>query len=206
MKLTKNEFLTLKMAVRQFLYFVLLIVFSGLLYELADIYKENTFNEHGAVENLQLIFLISSGVIFGVFACFYKAFRPLLVLFASFAFLASFRELDKFFDAYEPFLSWKIGFLFPLSALFYILKNKRVFLKNFFAFLNSPLFPMMVMVLVVVVPLAQCIGHNSFIEAVLGDYKHKDIKEFIEEAGETFGYFLLFLSTIECYFALLKKR
>ena len=206
MELSKKEKTVFLRVFRQTLYFMLVFSFIFFIHFLADIYKSKTFDEHQIVENLQLIFLFLSGSFFVAEAVFYKKYRTVLLLLASLCFFASFRELDKFFDRNMPFISWKVAYLFPLSAIIYAkfhFKNLRNTLIDFY---SSPAFFMMCCAMIIVLPIAQCIGHGSFVREVLGDFRVGDIKEFFEESCETMGYFIILLSSIETYFGLLKKR
>lgn len=191
---------------RQTLYFALVFSFIFFIHFLAHIYKTITFDEHQIVENLQLTFLCLSGLFFSLEAYFYKKYRTILFLLASLCFFASCRELDKFFDESGLIFSWKLSYLFPISAIIYAkfhYKNLRNTLINFY---SSPSFFMMCSAMIIILPIAQCIGHGPFVRDVLGDNRVGDIKEFFEESCETIGYFLILLSSIETYFSLLKKK
>ena len=192
--------------VRQTIYFALTFLFVFFLHFLADIYKVNTFDEHSIAENIQLTFLLLSGIIFITESVFYKKYRTVLLLLASLSFFASCRELDKFFDTHINIIGWKFAFIFPISAIFNAFihkKNLRNTLINFYA---SPAFYMMCCAMIIILPIAQCIGHGPFVRDVMGDYRVGDVKELFEEACETIGYFLILLSSVETYLGLLKKE
>jgi hypothetical protein len=129
-----------------------------------------------------------------------------LFLLASLSFLASVRELDKFFDESVKFVGWEIGFLFPVSALIFAYKNRRALRNTLIDFYSSSAFYMMCCAMIIILPIAQCIGHGPFVRDVLGDFRVGDIKEFFEESCETMGYFLILLSSIEFYLGLLKSK
>jgi hypothetical protein len=61
-------------------------------------------------------------------------------------------------------------------------------------------------VMVMLVPIAQCIGHRPFVIHVLGTYKMAEIKQLFEEGAEFIGYTQLILASVECYFDLLRKK
>ena len=204
--LSKDEKNIFFNTLRQVLFFILIFSFIFFIHYMADIYKTETFSEHSVVENLQLSFLVLSGLIFVGEAIFFKQYRSLLFLLASLCFFASFRELDSFFDNTLPVVSWKIGYIFPISAIIYVKKHFEDFLRELIDFCSSPAFFMMLTAVVVVLPIAQCIGHGSFVRDVLGNDKVADIKEFFEESCETMGYFIILLSSFETYFGMLKKQ
>ena len=55
--------------------------------------------------------------------------------------------------------------------------------------------------------LAQALGHRPFISAVLGpEIDSRAVRRIFEEGSETIGYFLIFLSSIECYFDFRSKE
>ena len=191
---------------RQTLYFILTFSFIFVIHAIADRYKSKTFDEHSIIENLQLTFLILSGWIFVVNGVFHKKYRPVLFLLASLSFLASCRELDMFFDKQVQFIGWEIGFIFPISAMIYAYKNKRTLRNTLIEFYASPAFHMMCCAMIIIFPIAQCIGHSPFVRDVLGIQNIAEIKELFEESGETIGYFLILLSSMEFYLSLLKGK
>ena len=191
---------------RQTLYFILMFSFVFFIHFIADKYKSKTFDEHSIIENIQLTFLIVSGLLFVIEAIYHKKYRPVLFLLASLSFLASVRELDKFFDESVKFVGWEIGFLFPVSALIFAYKNRRTLRNTLIDFYSSSAFYMMCCAMIIILPIAQCIGHGPFVRDVLGDFRVGDIKEFFEESCETMGYFLILLSSIEFYLGLLKSK
>lgn len=193
-------------ALRQFCYFAGIFAFVFCIHYLADRFKAETFAEFGVVENMQLGILVISGFIFTIQAIAYKDYRELLFLLASVCFLASCRELDSWFDKRIPLISWRVGFVFPFVALLLAFINRKNIMKQLIPFFGSPAFYMMVSVLILVLPIAQCIGHRSFVEDILGANNVREIKEFIEETVECLGYMLLLFSTFEIYCNLLKHQ
>ena len=204
--LSKKEKVVFLRVFRQTVYFLLVFSFIFFIHFLAHIYKSLTFDEHQIVENLQLIFLSLAALFFVTEAFFYKKYRTVLLLLASLCFFASFRELDKFFDRTNLFLSWKIAYLFPISAVIYAKINFKNLRNTLIDFYSSPAFFMMCCAMIIILPIAQCIGHGPFVRDVLGDFRSSDIKEFFEESCETMGYFVILLSSIEIYYSLLKKK
>ncbi len=204
--LSKKEKAVFLKTIRQTIYFVLMFSFVFFIHFIADIYKEKTFDEHSIIENIQLTFLIISGTLFLLEGIFYKKYRVVLILLASLSYLASVRELDLFLDRNIPVVGWKFGFIIPISAIFYTIKNRRNLRNTLIDFYASSSFYMMCCALIIILPIAQCIGHGPFVRDVFGDYRVGDIKEFFEESCETMGYFLLMLSSIEFYLGLLRKK
>ncbi len=190
--------------IRQFVYFCIILGFIFFIHYLSSIYHKETFAENGIVEGIQLGLLISSGLIFLLQLFLRPEYAPVLWLLASCSFLASSRELDKVLDKLLPMISWRIGFIFPLIALYMAWKYRYCLKKTLVRFFTSPSFYMMCCAMVIIIPIAQCIGHRPFVVNVLGINNISEIKEMFEESCEVMGYLLIFLSSIECYFSLPK--
>lgn len=204
--MSENEKKTIWSGIRSLAYLLLAMCFIGFIQHLASVYKENTFAENNIVENIQLGLLLSSGIIFLVQGICIKNWRPLMFFLASLCFLACCRELDKTLDELIYGLRWRVGFVFPLLAFEYALKQKQTSRQNLFAFLGSSSFYLMFCALIIIFPIAQCIGHRPLIVNVLGESQMAATKELFEECSEVIGYFLIFLASIECYIGLTRKK
>lgn len=191
-------------AIRQLIYFCIIFGFMFFMHWLSSIYHKKTFAENNIMEMIQLGLLITSGIIFFAQLWLRPEYAPVLWLLASCSFLASARELDKFFDDNLPIISWRIGFIFPLIAFYMAWRYRSSLKKTLVRFFTSPSFYMMSCAMIIILPIAQCIGHRSFVINILGIQRISDIKEMFEEACEAMGYLLIFLSSIECYFSLPK--
>jgi len=64
-------------------------------------------------------------------------------------------------------------------------------------FLPSPAFTMLWAGFVVAVPVAQLLGHGSFLKSLMGDDYIRSYKRVIEECGELIGYMLLLAGSVE---------
>jgi hypothetical protein len=204
LNLSGEEKNTLFQAIRQFAYFLIIFGFIFFIHFLAHRYHEQTFAENNIVENIQLGLLLSATFCFAVQAAYNEEYAALLWLLASFCGLASFRELDSFIEHYMDCLSWKLGFIFPIVAFAHCVMTPT-FRAELNKFLQSPAFHMMCCALIIIIPIAQCIGHGPFVRAVLNRQDITAIKELFEECSETMGYMLLLLSSVECAFYLKKK-
>ena len=84
------------------------------------------------------------------------------------------------------------------AAFVYACRRFRAFLAACLEFAGMPSFFMMMCSMIIVVPVAQLIGHKPFLLNVLVEYDHiGPIKELFEECAETMGYFCLGCSAIE---------
>ena len=192
---------------RQGFYFSVLLGLVLALWKLADCYKTDTFAEHGLVENLQLITLFLSTIVFLFSALKSSFYRPVLYLLASLTAFCCIRELDSFFENLIPIISWKFAFLFPLMALYYAFQKRKELKRPLFQFLESPVFDLMFMAMLVFIPLAQCIGHRSFIQDAIGQTENLSfIRRLIEESMELMAYVLILLSSIEMHLGLMKEK
>ena len=191
--------------VRQFIYFGLVFAFIFQLHFFARIYGADTFEENGMVENTQLSFLILSAFCFGLLSYIFPKYRTILFGLASCALFASCRELDAVLDKVVPVIHWKFAYIFPLAAALYACKNWKQTKTALFKFFNFPAFYMLYLALMVILPLAQCIGHGSFIKAVL-QTNVTAVKELYEKSMETVGYFIILLSSIELAFNLKSEK
>lgn len=202
MSFSKRERKIILTAIRQVMYFLLVFGFVFFMHVVAQHYHEKTFVENGIMENIQFGLLAAGTVLFFLEALIFKKHRSVLLLLSSFALLAAFREQDKFLDENLPLVSWKIGFLFPVAALFYAYRQRLAMKRSLLMFLDSPAFYMMSVAVIIIIPAAQCIGHRPFVADVLGAGRVAVIKELIEESLEAVGYFLIFLSSLECFLGL----
>ena len=205
-KSQQEQRIIMKITRQGFYFTVLLAVVLG-LWRLSSYYKTNTFAEYGLVENLQLTTLILSTGIFLMGAYKNKTYRPVVLLLAGLTAFCSVRELDSFFERILPVINWKFAYIFPLAALGYAYTKRKTLKKPLFDFLDSPAFDLMFTALIVFIPLAQCIGHRSFIADATGTSENLIlIRRMIEESMELMAYTLILLSSVELYFGLLKKK
>ncbi len=195
--MTATEKTTILSAVRQLLYCAGCFGVTFLQYAIAAACKEKTFDENGILENFQLGELLLACAMFLVVSLRRKDLHKLGIVFASLCAFAACRELDALFDDCIPIIGWKFAFLFIAAATVYAFTNWKRTHDEIFSFLRSSAFPMMCFVIIIVIPVAQCIGHRSFVANVLQMDHIGCIKEFIEESIETIGYFILLCSAIE---------
>lgn len=205
--LNTDEKRTLFQLCRHAAYIAVQLVVVFALWGLGAIYKEDLIEEYGVLENLQLVTLgITAAVLLGEAAC-HARYRAILFALSMCIIAAFIRELDAFFDAHLPIISWKFCFLFPilgLAALWKQIHRDRVPLFEFF---RSSSFGIMLMAFVTIVPLAQCIGHRHFVIDVLGTEEDpRLIRRFLEEPFELMGYLQLLLASVEFYFERLRRR
>ena len=204
--MTETEKSSIWTAVRQVLYFAGCFAMAAVEQTAAAICKGRTFDENGFMENLQLALLLAACASFLAVSRCRDIFHRLGGVFAACCLFAACRELDSFFDDTIPLLGWKFAFLFLAGATAYALQDWKDTRGELCAFLQHPSFTMMCAAMAVILPIAQCIGHKSFVINVLHAEHASDVKELIEEGIETVGYFMLLCSAIELFWPRPQKR
>ena len=203
MTFDKNEKDSINNIVRMGIYFVLTYAFIFSMYRIATVFHAKTFDECGVIENLQFAMLAVSGFVFLVHTFMYKKWQTVSLLLASCCFLAAFRELDKLFDSF--YIGWKFAYIFPAAAIVCALLHFEKSVKMVLRFVTTPSFFMMFCAVIIILPIAQFVGHRPFIVAAVGRRNVVEIKEFFEECCETIGYFMILLSSAEYYINTYKK-
>ena len=199
MMLTDTEKSTVLSAIRQILYCAGCICVTFLEHAVASVCKAKTFDENGFMENFQLGELLLACALFLIISFRSKTFHKLGIIFAALCATAACRELDNVFDNLIPVIGWKFAFIFIVLAIGYAIKNWQETREELFKFFRHPSFPMMCGAITIIIPIAQCIGHRSFVINVLQVEHVGSIKEFVEESIETVGYFILLCSAIELF-------
>lgn len=116
--------------------------------------------------------------------------------------VAAFRELDKVLDRLIPVLGWKVGVLMAFVAFGLVLRGRgRQVARQIGQFLGTPAFVLGWSGFMLVIPIAQLIGHGPFLEALLGDHYDNVYKHVIEESAELMGYLMLVAAAVEGWVA-----
>ena len=158
------------------------------------------FEEENFAENLQVVFLGGACFFFLLNAFLRKGFRSICLFCASLCALAFCREFDEALDEMLPCISWRIGFLFPAMAGLYAIWRRKMFTTALCSFFKTPCCIMLFQATVIVL-MAQMIGHNAFIKAILVEIEHiHSVKELFEEAAELIGYFVILCASIDLLF------
>ena len=197
--MTDSEKSTIFSAVRQLLYCAGCIGVTFLEHAVSAVCKAKTFDENGFMENFQLGELLLACALFLIISFRSKTFHKMGIIFAALSVAAAIRELDNVFDDLIPVIGWKFAFIFIVLATGYAIKNWQKTREELLIFFRHPSFPMMCCAITVIIPIAQCIGHRSFVINVLQVEHVGSIKEFVEESIETVGYFILVCSAIELF-------
>lgn len=191
---------------RQLIYIIIQTLSIVAMWTLGRIYGAETVSEFGAIEMIQLAVLVVGTILFLSEAFFSPEYRPILIFLSSLCLAAIIRENDSFFDECLPVISWKFCWVFPACALLFLYLCRSGLKSPLFSFLRSGSFYMLLMATVLIIPIAQCVGHRSFIADIMG-CSGEDAGLFrrcIEEPLELVGYIQIMLAAIEMHIELLR--
>lgn len=191
---------------RQFVYIALMTGIVCLLWQIADEYKSATVFEYGIFETIQSAILPIVSVIFGIQAVICKKYRPVLIALCMLPLAAFIREQDAFLDEVIPGVGWKFCWIFPAIGLYYIIRHWKETRASLVVFLQSRTMQMMIASMIIIIPIAQCLGHRSFLADLISDPTVDAvlIRRIVEEPIELIGYVQILFSSIEFYIELVR--
>ncbi len=185
---------------RQVLYLCASLLLMAFQWRIASVFRAEMFEEENFAENVQVVFLGGACFFFLLNAFLRRGRRSICFFCASLCALAFCREFDNTLDEMLPCISWRIGFLFPAIAGIYAVWNRKGFVNALCSFFKTPSCIMLFQATLIVL-MAQMIGHNAFIKAILVEIEHiHSVKELFEEAAELIGYFVILCASIELLF------
>lgn len=187
---------------RQFIYLIILVLIVVGFWKVGDAFKSATVQEYGIFESAQSIVLLLIALSFLLQAAFNQRYRSLLICMGLLALTALVREQDAYFDDLIPLIGWGWCWLFPLAGLGILLHNRQHLGTMLLPFLRSNAFHMMMTAVVIIIPVAQCLGHRSFLADLMGD-AHLNaflMRRILEEPIELLGYIQILLASLECLF------
>ena len=175
---------------------VILVIFASLVPMVYD-GDTATFRENGPIEWTQFGLIVVTSAVFLSGACFVTRFRQVFFLLASICATAAFRELDSIMDRAIPLLGWKIGLFIPVLALCALYAGRNILGAQVRAFVTVQGFAILWTGFIVIVAVAQVVGHGDLLKQLLGDGYTRHYKRFIEETLELIGYWLLLVGGFE---------
>lgn len=187
---------------RQFIYLITLVLIVMFFWKAGDAFKSATVQEYGIFESAQSIVLLLIALSFLLQAAFNQRYRSLLASMGLLALTALVREQDAYFDDLVPLIGWGWCWLFPLAGLGILLHNRQHLGTMLLPFLRSNAFHMMMTAVVIIIPVAQCLGHRSFLADLMDD-AHLNaflMRRILEEPIELLGYIQILLASLECLF------
>jgi hypothetical protein len=155
-------------------------------------------SEFSAVEIIQLLILLTCGLLMGWVARYSHTQRPLAFLFGGLALVFMIRELHYFFDQYVIDNLWQVlaGICGALLIAYCFRHPKR--LKIALARIwPSPGLTLIYAGALILFAYSMLVGHEPLWQAMLGDAYARIIKIAVEEFIELIGYLLWLIGTIE---------
>lgn len=195
--LTPQVKYTLQTTIRRVIYLIFMSLVVLLLWKLADMYKSELIVENGAIELFQTGICLLTTLSFGLQAVDDRKQRPLLLLLAALALAAGIREQDAWCEVHIPYLSWYFCWIFPIAAIVNLCVKRAG--SSILHFLQTGSFNMMFTAMVIIIPVAQLLGHRSFLVDLMNEPELNStlMRRVIEEPVELLGYLQIFLASIE---------
>ncbi len=192
---------------RQLLYLIVLTVVVFSFWKIGDVFKSATVQEYGIFETMQSVVLGLIAASFGFQAYFNKPYRPILFSLSMLALAALVREQDAYLDKLIPYIGWTWCWLFPIFGLVYLIRSRATIGSTIETFLKTNSFHMMMAAIIIIIPIAQCLGHRSFLADLLGNTEVNTflVRRILEEPIELIGYIQILLASAECALELRKQ-
>lgn len=193
---------TIQGIIRQFFYLLILVLVVLAFWQLGDVFKSSTVQEYGMFETMQSVVLLLIAVSFSCQAIRRSSCRPILLSLGLLALAALVREQDAYFDKLIPSIGWTWCWSFPIAGMILLLRHRRTIGGVLLHFFHTNAFHMMVTAVVIIIPIAQCLGHRSFLADLMGDTQLDShlMRRILEEPIELLGYIQILLASVECLF------
>lgn len=166
---------------------------------------DNKFSEGSLTEILQSVFLlISSFLLLRLYATS-ATYKYTAILLFGLTGASLVREQDIYFESYIAQSSWQIPAYAILGfALFQVIKNRRIFLKEMKSYINSLSFGLFSVGLITTYVFSRLFGRKIFWHAVMENHYIRAVKNAAEECLELYGYLFILISIVELF--ILSKR
>lgn len=197
---------TLQTTIRRVIYLIIMSLVVVLLWKLADIYKSDLVIEYGLIESAQSVLCLLITTSFALQAIWNKEQRALLLFLASLGLTALIREQDSWFETHLPAVSWYFCWIFPAATIINLFAKRAG--NSVLQFLQSGSFNMMFTAIVIILPVAQLLGHRSFLEDLMNTPGINTVilRRLVEEPVELMGYLQILLASIEFQVEHIKAR
>ena len=186
------------LALRGLLYAVLL---GGLAYGMlwgAATQGKTFYDETGPVEILEIVFALSTALVFLAAARMDRNREPCAILVVGFLFCVAIRESDYFLDELVARHAWKMLVLLTLVLVVtYIVKHFKRVVASVLDFVSQPSFGIFLSGLLVLIVFSRLFGYGDFWKELIEGNYYRVIKTIVEEGTEQMGYFLLLISSCE---------
>ena len=196
MSLKTTEKRALGLLIRYAFYIILLLcLYLSVTYVILP--KDWSFAENGIIEWMQFAMLSLLFVALVVYALIFARMRKIMLLLMSCSILALAREMDKILDNCVPVFGWQVVFFLVVPLVLLQLRNVQELRRQILKFVTSPAMAIFLMGIIIIIPLAQCIGDADYLRAAMGDDYIRKYKTLIEESLELYGYLILLCGAFE---------
>jgi hypothetical protein len=196
LSLDTTEKRALWLLIRYAVYIVLLfLLYLSLVYEILP--RKWAFSKNGVIECVQLALLSLLIAALGINALIFARTRKLLLLLMSCSIVALAREMNKILNKCIPVLGWQAVFLLVVPLILMQLRNGQELRKQILKFIPSHAMAIFLMGIIIVIPLAQCIGDGDYLRAVMGSKYIRAYKNLFEESMELYGYVIMLCGAFE---------
>ena len=159
------------------------------------------FSEDSAVETLQSVLLLFSGIALTYGIAVYKNWRPLLVLIAEFLFVSLVREQDAYLDLHYFDGAWQTIVIMSLPfPIYFAIIRRKMLMDNLKVYTSLFAFGIMTSGVLTTYIFSRLYGRKIFWMAAMENGYMRDVKNISEESLETYGYLLIFIASIELIF------
>lgn len=201
--LTKEEKVTvISVAIRLSIYTAMITAFALSLKAIIIHEGLDAFYEGHWVENLQMLLLALTAIMYGAVAKLSSQNQDVLAkAMALLAVFAVIREGDAFWDRVIPVLGWKLLGTLVFAALVYVIvQGRQYFPRQLATFMGMRGMTLAWAGFMVAIPLAQIVAHGPLFQLIMGAEYMNTFKRMIEETLELVGYMMIFFSSVEHFY------
>ena len=196
MSLKTTEKRALGLLIRYAVYIILLLcLYLSVTYVILP--KDWSFAENGIIEWMQFAMLSLLFVALVVYALIFARMRKIMLLLMSCSILALGREMDKILDNCVHVFGWQVVFFLVVPLVLLQLRNVQELRRQILKFVTSPAMAIFLMGIIIIIPLAQCIGDAKYLRATMGGEYIRAYKTLFEESMELYGYVILLCGAFE---------
>jgi hypothetical protein len=201
--LTKEEKVTvISVLIRLSIYTTMITAFALSLKTIIIHEGLDAFYEGHWVENLQMLLLALTAIIYGAIAKLSaKDHGVLAKAMALLAIFAVVREGDAFWDRVIPVLGWELLGTVVFAVLVYVIvQGRQYFPRQVATFMGMRGMTLAWAGFMVAIPLAQIVAHGPLFQLIMGAEYMNTFKRMIEETLELVGYMMIFFSSVEHFY------
>ncbi len=201
--LTKEERVTvISVSIRLSIYTAMITAFALSLKAIIIHEGLDAFYEGHWVENLQMMLLALTAIIYAAIAMLsakdHGVLAKALALLATFAVI---REGDAFWDRVIPVFGWELlGTLVFVALVYVITQGRQYFPRQVATFMGMRGMTLAWAGFMVAIPLAQIVAHGPLFQLIMGAEYMNTFKRMIEETLELVGYMMIFFSSVEHFY------